>query len=65
MREVDDTQLIPGLPGQKIYEARGVNHLQEINATSMQPDEMEEVFNLIWNRGIGDFFRTETTNTGC
>jgi hypothetical protein len=61
----DDTQVIPGLPGQNIYEARGVNHLQEINATSMQPDEMEEVFNLIWDRQPGDFFHTPDITTGC
>jgi len=45
------------------YEALGVNHAEETNTstgtTENGNDEMRDVFNLIWERPLGDFFRTE------
>jgi len=50
----DQTQLIGGLTGGDIYEARGVNHSEETNTTNGTTDDGSDVigdtFRLIWNR---------------
>ena len=65
----DDTQIIDGIPQQNVYEARGVNHNEETNTTSGTTangnDEMEDIFNLIWDRDPSDFFQTNTRAAGC
>ncbi len=44
------------------FEAMGVNHAEETNTSSGTTlngnDEMQRIFNLIWDRPTGDFFRT-------
>lgn len=53
------TQKIEGLPGGNIYTVEGANHLEVTNmSNSSQGDITRTRFNQIWDRRIGDFFRT-------
>lgn len=57
----ESSQLFNGRIDQ--YKAEGVNHREELNSSAGQTesgnDEMEVEFNKIWDRPLGDFFRTE------
>ncbi|MCI4668060.1 MAG: hypothetical protein MRZ79_07855 [Bacteroidia bacterium] len=63
----DDRQTVNGLAPNNVLEARGVNHNEETNTTFLQTDqgndEMERLFNLIWDRT--DIFGTPLASTGC
>lgn len=65
----DEVQIIDGLTPSNVYEARGVNHREQTNTTNGTTangnDEMEDIFNLIWDRPDGDFFQTNTRAEGC
>jgi hypothetical protein len=59
----ESSQVMQGIPQNNIYEALGVNHSEETNTSAGTTlngnDEMQDVFNLIWDRDPqSDFFRT-------
>jgi len=63
----DDRQTINGASSMNIIDARGVNHSEETNTrfgqTENGNDEMDRIFNLIWNSG--DVFEVVDSNLGC
>jgi hypothetical protein len=53
------SQVMNGIPPNNIYEARGVNHMEQVNTSGSQPsgeDVMDVRFNQIFDRT--DFFET-------
>ncbi|MEO0474249.1 MAG: hypothetical protein AAF206_31870, partial [Bacteroidota bacterium] len=63
----EDRQTIEGLPASNVYEARGVNHNDEVDTsngnTANGNDEMRRIFDLIWDRN--DFFNTGKVGIDC
>lgn len=58
------SQVMNGISPDNEYEARGVNHMEQVNTSGSMPnneDVMRVTFNRIFsNRGSGDFFTTPT-----
>jgi hypothetical protein len=62
------SQILDDIPQNNIYMAEGVNHRDETDTRDMQnqagpngqgADVMRDIFNDLWNRPLGDFFKTE------
>ncbi|MEO6132528.1 MAG: hypothetical protein ABIQ02_11815 [Saprospiraceae bacterium] len=56
------TQIGDGIDENHRYEAMGVNHAEETNSSTGTTlngnDEMQRIFNLLWDRPLNDFFKT-------
>ncbi|NOQ27853.1 MAG: hypothetical protein GQ564_21030 [Bacteroidales bacterium] len=53
------TQKLEGIPGGNIYKVTGANHMEVTNmSNSSQGDITRTRFDQIWDRQLGDFFRT-------
>lgn len=57
------SQILNDIPQNNIYMAEGANHRDETDTrTGQNPsstDVMQDIFNEIWDRQLGDFFRTD------